>query len=638
VFPRLLGLPGGERHATDLRHLVELLHVEERRVHLSPARLAAWLADRAEEGGSEVEQRLESDAAAAKIETIHASKGLEYPVVLLPFAWTARSSRDQGAPRIVRDASRAALDLASKSSPERQARSVEHLVEQQAEELRKLYVALTRAKHRTVVWCGPVGDAGGAAESTAMGRLLFRDPEQCGHVGFPPPFDDKAQPGQAYAIAVERLDALVARSEGAVHWQPELAAPSIGAADRYVATDGTLPPDFVSAAWSESRSSVASPYRSTSFSALVRHGATHAPGAESGVLEAPTMPAEVEELSAGDELSTADEGDADEHSDAGLAGVDEAAPPRLRLGRGTDYGTWVHGVLEAIDFGTGRGIDGSDAMAVIERVARGVGLESATDQQAELGEVLPAILDTPLDKRGEADELGLPEGCSLRRIALADRVDELAFGLRLGDGAAYSHDAGLAAPSGLDARPGCVDPDAVYAALLDGAGPRGGAPSAWLEELRQLRRRGAPLVPSMTGLLEGSIDLVFRVRTPEGASRYYLADYKSNRIRVGTGEHYGQRAMDSKMSEAGYALQALVYTIALHRFLGARLRDYDYDRHVGGYLYLFLRGMAGPSTPRDPGTGRCQGVYAARFDAELVHALDEALLGRGALGQRGGRL
>jgi hypothetical protein len=48
--------------------------------------------------------------------------------------------------------------------------------------------------------------------------------------------------------------------------------------------------------------------------------------------------------------------------------------------------------------------------------------------------------------------------------------------------------------------------------------------------------------------------------------------------------------------------------------------------------------MAGPSTPRDPGTGRCQGVYAARFDAELVHALDEALLGRGALGQRGGRL
>ena len=107
------------------------------------------------------------------------------------------------------------------------------------------------------------------------------------------------------------------------------------------------------------------------------------------------------------------------------------------------------------------------------------------------------------------------------------------------------------------------------------------------------------------------------------------------RIRWGAAEHYGQRAMEAKMSEAGYALQALVYTVALHRFLAKRVRDYDYDRHLGGHLYLFLRGMAGPRTPRDPATGRCHGVYAGRFDAALIHSLDAALYGRGAADQAG---
>lgn len=636
VYPRLLGLPGGERHATDLRHLVELLHVEERRLHLSPARLAAWLSASAEEGRTEVEQRLESDAAAVKIETIHASKGLEYPVVLLPYAWSTRGGGDDGRPRLVRDASRAALDVASIASPQRKARSVEHLAEQQAEELRKLYVALTRAKHRTVVWLGPVGQDGGAIERSAVGRLVFRDPEQRGHVGFPPAFDDATQPGAAYAVAVERLDALVARSERAVHWRPELGAEPAGDRRRYVPTLQEAAQELACAAWPEGRASVASPYRSTSFSALVRHGAAQATGAELGAPEAVAMPAELAELSAADELDEDELREAEaELGSAATAPAAVESLPRLRLGRGTDYGTWVHGVLEALDFETGRGLDGSDTARLIETAARGVGLESARDQQRELGEVLPAILDTPLDRAGGADELGLPAGCSLRGIAAADRLDELAFGLRLGEGAAYVHDAERESPSGLATQPGCVDPEAVYAALLDGPTHRRGAPAAWLEELARLRRAGTPLVPAMTGLLEGSIDLVFRVPATGGAHRYYLADYKTNRIRWGAAEHYGQRAMEAKMSEAGYALQALVYTVALHRFLAKRVRDYDYDRHLGGHLYLFLRGMAGPRTPRDPATGRCHGVYAGRFDAALIHSLDAALYGRGAADQAG---
>jgi exodeoxyribonuclease V beta subunit len=80
------------------------------------------------------------------------------------------------------------------------------------------------------------------------------------------------------------------------------------------------------------------------------------------------------------------------------------------------------------------------------------------------------------------------------------------------------------------------------------------------------------------------------------------------------------------MATTGYPLQALLYTLALHRHLRLRLGPrYDYDRQVGGYLYLFLRGMAGPDTPRCEETGRCLGVFAHRWSRQTIERLDAAL-------------
>ena len=79
------------------------------------------------------------------------------------------------------------------------------------------------------------------------------------------------------------------------------------------------------------------------------------------------------------------------------------------------------------------------------------------------------------------------------------------------------------------------------------------------------------------------------------------------------------------MAHHAYHLQALLYTIALHRMLSRRLVDYCYDRHVGGYLYLFLRGMEGRDTLRKDGV--CGGVYADRWPASVVLGLDAALQG-----------
>jgi exodeoxyribonuclease V beta subunit len=73
------------------------------------------------------------------------------------------------------------------------------------------------------------------------------------------------------------------------------------------------------------------------------------------------------------------------------------------------------------------------------------------------------------------------------------------------------------------------------------------------------------------------------------------------------------------MERAHYGLQALLYTVALHRYLRWRLRGYDPERNLAGVLYLFLRGMLGPDTP--PGCG----VFAWRPSGALVEALSDVL-------------
>lgn len=89
------------------------------------------------------------------------------------------------------------------------------------------------------------------------------------------------------------------------------------------------------------------------------------------------------------------------------------------------------------------------------------------------------------------------------------------------------------------------------------------------------------------GMLKGFIDLVFR---HEG--RYYLLDYKSNWLGEDR-EAYTRPAMEQAMRAHRYDLQYQLYSLALHRYLRHRLADYDYDRHFGGVIYLFLRGMDG---------------------------------------------
>jgi exodeoxyribonuclease V beta subunit len=110
-----------------------------------------------------------------------------------------------------------------------------------------------------------------------------------------------------------------------------------------------------------------------------------------------------------------------------------------------------------------------------------------------------------------------------------------------------------------------------------------------------------------------------------------VVDYKTNRLGEPgsplTAWDYRQPALAEAMLAAHYPLQALLYDVALHRFLRWRLADYSPDRHLGGVLYLFLRGMCGPEVRFADGT--VPGVFAWRPPPKLVLAASD-FLARGA--------
>jgi exodeoxyribonuclease V beta subunit len=119
-------------------------------------------------------------------------------------------------------------------------------------------------------------------------------------------------------------------------------------------------------------------------------------------------------------------------------------------------------------------------------------------------------------------------------------------------------------------------------------------------------RHGFGLRHRLEGLMTGLVDLTYR-----HDGKWYVLDYKSNRL-----PSYDAASLQRAMAHSEYDLQALIYTLALHRWLRFRLGDgYDYDRDFGGIRYLFCRGL-------DASRSDSPGIHAQRFAPELVHALD----------------
>jgi len=108
----------------------------------------------------------------------------------------------------------------------------------------------------------------------------------------------------------------------------------------------------------------------------------------------------------------------------------------------------------------------------------------------------------------------------------------------------------------------------------------------------------------------------------EHGGRYWVIDWKSNFLGEGIVD-YGPQSMAAAMSGHLYTLQALIYTLALHRYLRSRISTYDYRRHIGGSLYLFIRGVR----PDWICEGQAAGVHVDCPSFELIDAMDALMRG-----------
>ena len=121
----------------------------------------------------------------------------------------------------------------------------------------------------------------------------------------------------------------------------------------------------------------------------------------------------------------------------------------------------------------------------------------------------------------------------------------------------------------------------------------------------------------LRGFVKGFIDMIV-----EHDGRFWIVDWKSNHL-GDTAVDYAVAPLEAAMASHAYHLQALLYTVALHRYLKTRVRDYAYDTHIGGYLYLFVRGVR----PHWRDADGPAGVHMRRPPFELVALLDAAMIG-----------
>lgn len=273
-------------------------------------------------------------------------------------------------------------------------------------------------------------------------------------------------------------------------------------------------------------------------------------------------------------------------------GDEEPVSPMSSLPMGARFGTVVHALYEEVDF----------ASPTLEQDL----LTTAADllerfpvdcTPSELATGLAASIETPLGP--------LVGNRRLRDLAPGDRLNELDFELAV-------------APRSAPGR--SVDVTAIAATMARHLGPD--------DPLHNYPARLADLPVTdgtLRGYLTGSIDLVLRVD-----GRFVISDYKTNWLSTDTDgpltlAGYRPSALAEAMMAAHYPLQATLYSVALHRFLRWRLPDYDPALHLGGVLYLFVRGMAGPMTPREGDTP--YGVFSWSPPAAMTVDLSDLLSG-----------
>jgi len=513
-----------ERYMTNMVQLAELLQKASNQAS-SALLLVQWLHTQCDEslGDASAELRLESDQKLIQIVTHHGSKGLEYPIVFIPFASQFKDPLKHGGKS-------SPLYPFHDSSQDRPALMIgkdPQVCEQttlaaQQEAVRLLYVAVTRAQYRCYMLVSEFANSHLSPLGLLVNPHTAPDVEDsevdtCWPTALQTVVESTKSEHSSGVILVPEQSVEVPQPMGGAVSVPEVLTAKTFA--------GTI----------DGRSNL------VSYSAIARqaghtiiHAKDHGDGVDQWVQK---------------------------------VAKDTAHELRFTMAKGKNTGLLLHDILEQVDFSQP---NWPSAMEV--PLTRYHSEASDNDNQVVqleqwLTECLGACLPVkPDDKQSET--------YSLSQLSSQQTLREAEF----------------------------------YFPLIEGRNSlaqiltrhRGGVPT------------GLPNNVRLNGMMHGFIDLII-----EHQGRYYVADYKSNHLGYEL-EDYNAEAMLAANQSHYYDLQYLIYSVALHRYLGQRLHNYNPQQHFGGVYYLYLRGMAPNKTT---------GVFCASISQQELTELDELFAG-----------
>jgi exodeoxyribonuclease V beta subunit len=483
---------------------------------------------------------------------MHASKGLEYPIVLIPFP---KAPNTKGAQvftyenrRLVNAAPNSSWFVGDLNEETRKAITQEEI---EGDDLRLMYVAFTRAKHQLVVWWA---NSKGMATSP-LSRLLFGNHDD---ITEKTKIKDGADARNAFTnmqnqIGLDDNDQeLMHVTELAIDDASIVPLDSPDLADHSIGQSSEFPAQAVRN-WNWRRWS----FSSLSSSLKNEDSDSHRGGFDEG------------------------ESTTESESSIPTSGLNYSGPGLFEMPASAEFGTLVHEILEKVNF-----TSSTLKEDLIETISA---YGSETLRGIDVNNLAQGLLDslgTPLEP--------LVPGFQLVNLDSRDRLAEMDFHFTLAKPEVSAEQIALAAAS---------DNDSMFAEYF-------------IQLAQKWRADGGR---NIAGLMTGSIDLLFRVRSGD-RYKYFVVDYKSNRLHtpgeVVSHSSYGVDSMKNAMKEHHYPLQALFYCVALHRFLSMRVSDYDIDRDLGGAGYLFVRGMVGNETPLVDGTHN--GVLAWRPSTQTI--------------------
>lgn len=373
---RLLSLPDGERRLTNLLHLAEVLYDASLKAGVGIKGLNKWLSSQTDSDSPRLEEhqlRLESDERAIMVVTVHKSKGLEYPVVFCPFLWDGSKTNDK---TILfhdrKNDNRHILDLGSSDLDTNSALARQ---ENLSEDLRLLYVALTRAKNRCYMVWGRIK----GAQTSAPSYLYYEGPSIEEMEGLFAPLKK-----ESLRKGLSLLEKSSGRNVGISH----ISRDSLTKKDAFPKLQE---PERLS--FRDFSGSISRQWRVSSFSYLISK--------RSFLTELPDH----------DELETISE---EGEKALALSKEDTAASGIFSFPKGAKTGTFLHDLLEHLDFTS---FNQAETGEIISKKLFQHGF--GNDWKHTILEMLNALLSTSLN---------CPAGSfTLSDIRMEDRLNELEF-------------------------------------------------------------------------------------------------------------------------------------------------------------------------------------------------------------------